>query len=120
MLELVEEAFDVVSLAIDRFRPAVSLVAVGFIGNVGDRALVTDEGADTIGVVALVGDDDGALLETLEQSLCRGQIVIVARRDQEADRAPFRIDAGVDLRGEAAAASTNTPNSTLFFTPEAC
>ena len=55
-----------------------------------------------------------------DQRLGTGDIMLVARRDQEADRAAFRVDPRVDLRGEAAAASPHTTISTLFLTPEAC
>jgi hypothetical protein len=82
--------------------------------------LITDTGAHAVGVVALVGNDDGTRLEPVEQGRGAGYVVIVARRDQEPDRPAFGIDARVDLRGEAAPASTDTTNATLFLTPEAC
>ena len=37
---------------------------------------------------------------------------------QEADRTAFRVDARMDLRGEAASASAHKTISTLFFGPE--
>ena len=120
LLQLVEEAFDVVALAIDDFLPPESLFAVGFVGNVGDRALITDVSTNTVGIVTLVGDDNGAGLEPFEQGLRAGHVVSLAGRDDQADRAAFRVDAGVDFRGEAAPASADTTISTLFFTPEAC
>ena len=82
--------------------------------------MVADAGADAIGIIALVGDDDRAPLEPVEQGLGGVDVVLVAGRDQEADRAAFCVDARVDFRGEAASASPHTTNSTLFFTPEAC
>lgn len=80
----------------------------------------TNAGANAVGVIALVGKDDGARLEPIEQRLGRGDVVIVARRNQQLDRPALTVDAGVDLRREPAPASTDTTNSTLFFTPEAC
>ncbi len=77
-------------------------------------------GADAIGVVAFVGDDDGALLDPFEQRLRARDIVCLSRRDQEADRAAFRVDARVDFRGAASATAPHTTISTLFLTPEAC
>ena len=51
--------------------------------------------------------------------MARAYVVIVAGRDQELDRAALRIDARVDFRREAAAASLY--NDLHFFsTPEAC
>ena len=76
--------------------------------------------AHTVSIVAFVGNNDGALLQTVEQRLGAGNIMDFAGRDQEADRAAFRIDPGVDFRGEAPSASAHTAISTLFLTPEAC
>ena len=82
--------------------------------------MIANAAPDAVGVIALVGDDDGARLEALEQDLGGRDVVIVARRDQDADRPTFRVDARVDLGRDAASASTDTRNSTLFLTPEAC
>jgi len=82
--------------------------------------VIADAGTDTIGVVALVGNDDGTMLDAFEQRLGMRHVVIVAGRDQELDRAALRIDARVDFRREAAAASPHTTISTFFSTPEAC
>jgi len=109
-----------VALAIDGPVPPELLLPVGAVRDVGDRALITDAGAHAVGVVALVGNHHGAPIEAFEQSRGAGHVVIVAGRDQEADRAALAVDARVDLRGEAASASPHTTNSTLFFTPEAC
>ena len=82
--------------------------------------MITDTGADAIGVIGLVGDDDGTVLDAFEQRLgCRG-VMILAGRDQELDRTALRVDARVDLRRDAATASAHTTISTFFSTPEAC
>ena len=109
-----------IALSIDGLLPPVLLFPVAAVGNVGDRLLIANAGANPIGIVALVGDDDGTSLEPVEQRLGVRYVVVVARRDQQADRAPFGVDARVDFRGEAASASPHTANSTVFFTPEAC
>jgi len=120
LLQLVEEALDVVALAIDGLRPPVLGLPVGTVRDVGDRALISNAHADAVGIVALVGDDDGAFLQPVEQSRRKGGVVGLAWRDQEADRAAFRVDARVNFRGEASSASAHTTISTLFLTPEAC
>ena len=120
LLQLVEEALDLVAVAVERLAPAEALLAVRCVGNVRDRALRADQRPNAVGVVALVGDDDGTPLETLEQRLRAGGVVVLSRRDQQPDRPALRVDARVDLRGEASATSPNTTNSTLFLTPEAC
>ena len=82
--------------------------------------MIADADADTVGVVTLVGNDDGALFDAFEQRLGMRHVVIVARRDQETDRTALRVDARVDFRREAAATSPHTTISTFFSTPEAC
>jgi len=76
--------------------------------------------ADAVGVVALVGDDNGTVLESFEQGLGASGVMYLAWRDQEADRTAFRVDTRVDLCGDAASASSHTTISTLFLGPEAC
>lgn len=120
LLELVEEALDEVPLAVDRLPPAILLLAVGTVWNVGDSTLSANAGTHRVGVVPLVGDNDGARLEAVEQSPRARDVVVVSRRDQEADGPALRIDPRVDFRREPAPASTDTTNATLFLTPEAC
>ena len=120
VLQLVEEALNQVALPVDEFLPTVSLLAIGFVGNIGDGTLSPDAQTDAIRIVALVGNDDGFAIEPLQQGLGAGHIVVVAGRQDQPDRTAFRIDPRVDFRGEAASASAHTTNSTLFFTPEAC
>ena len=82
--------------------------------------MIADAGTHAVGVVALVGNDDGTLFDALEQGLGMRHVVIVARRDQEMDRTALRVDTRVDFRGEAAAASPHTTISTFFSGPVAC
>ena len=82
--------------------------------------MIANAGSNAVGVIALVGDDDGAGLEPFEQGPGACDVVVVPRRYQEADRPAFAIDTRVDLGREPAPASTDTTNSTLFLTPEAC
>ena len=109
-----------VALVIDDLFPSISLGTVGTVRNVGNGALSPDMDTNAIRIVAFVGNDDGVLLKTLEQRFSAGNVVDLAGRDQEADRATFRVDPRVDLRAEAPAASAHTTISTLFLAPEAC
>lgn len=119
-LELVKETFDEIAFTIDDLLPSVLLFAVGAIWDVGNGPLSPDMSANAVGVVALVCDDDGSWLKTIEQRFSVRNVVDFAGRDQEPDRAAFGVDARVDLRGEAPSASPHTTISTLFLTPEAC
>lgn len=49
-----------------------------------------------------VGDDDGARPKTIEQGFGGSHVVVVSRRDQEADRSAFRVDARVNFNREPA------------------
>jgi len=109
-----------VTLTVDGLLPAELLLSVGPVGYVGNGTLSPDMRANAIRIVAFVGNDDGALLKAVKQGLGAGDVVDLAGRDQEADRAAFRVDPRVDLRSEAASASAHTTISTLFLTPEAC
>ena len=120
LLELVEEALDVVALAIDRLLPVEALLTIGLVGDIGDRTLAADQCPDVVSIVGLVGNDDCALLEAVEPDLCTSGVVVLTGRDQQADRAALRVDPRVGFRGEASSTSPNTTNSTLFLTPEGC
>jgi hypothetical protein len=82
--------------------------------------LSTDARTHAFGVITLVGQNDGARLKPVEQGLGRSDVVVVAGRDQQFDRPALGVDTRMDFRREPAPASTDTANSTLFLTPEAC
>lgn len=60
LFELVEEALDIVALAVECLGPTEALFAPDHVGNVGDGAASLDVDSQAIGVIGLVGDDDGA------------------------------------------------------------
>ena len=72
LLELVEEAFNVVALAIDSFGPAEALFAPDHVGNVGDGAARFDVSPQAIGIVSLVGDNDCVLAEVGQKGVGAG------------------------------------------------
>ena len=120
LFELVEEAFDEIALAIERLLPAEPSLAPDHVGNVGDGAAGLEMLPEPIGVVGLVGDQDGASLEVGQEGVGGGQIVGLTRSDQELDRPPLAVDAGVDFGREPAATAAHATISTVFLTPEAC
>jgi hypothetical protein len=81
LFELVEEAFNLVALAVERFSPAKALLAPNHVGDVGDGATRLELGSETIGVVGLVGDDDGASINRGKERLGAGQVVGLPGRD---------------------------------------
>lgn len=86
----------------------------------GNSTLSPDASTNSVRIIALVGYYDGAVLEPIEQGFGAGNVMNLSWRDQQRDRATFRIDARVDFRREPASASAHTTISTLFFTPDAC
>ena len=93
---------------------------MGAVRDVGDGAVSSDMGADSIRVVGLIGDHNRTRLELIEQGLGIGDVVGLAGRNQQAYWAAFRVDPRVDFRAEATSASAHATISTLFFAPEAC
>jgi hypothetical protein len=61
LLELVEEALDMVALAIKSPCPPGLPPPMGAVGDVRNGALSSDMGADAIRVVSFVSDDNGTL-----------------------------------------------------------
>ena len=102
MLELAEEPLDQIALAIEPLAEAWFPFAIGFGRNVGDRALGLDEVADAIGIIGFVREYDGALIETVEQMICRWPIMRLICCQAEPDREPLRVDDCVDFGREAA------------------
>ena len=119
LLELVEEAFDMVALAINGLCPPGFPPAMGAVGDVGNGALRPDMSAHSIRFVGFVSDHNRTWLEPLEQGLGVGDVVGLTGRDQQAYWAAFRVDPRVDFRGEPTPASAHATISTLFFAPEA-
>lgn len=59
-------------------------------------------------------------VEAVEQDVCGGGVVRLARRQAEPDREPLRIDESVDLGRKTAPRATETIISTPLFAVAAC
>jgi hypothetical protein len=77
-------------------------------------------GPNAICVIGLVGDNDGAAIKISKEWFRTGQVMGLARRNQELDRPALAVDPRMDFRREPASASPHTTISTLFLTLEAC
>ena len=120
MLELVEEAFDEVALAIDA--PVNRAMDQPLSGrrNVGSRAARPDQFEERVGVVAAVGNDMAAL-QTGKQMWCRPQVVSLTGGQHESHRQAVLIDKGVDLGAQSSTRATDGVIFALFFlAPAAC
>ena len=120
MLELAEEAFDLIALAVERLREAGPPLAVGLGRDVGNSALALDQVADGVAVISLVAQYDGARFEPIEQFQCGRRIVRLTRRQAEPEREALPVDDRVDLGRETASGATETMISTPLFAVAAC
>lgn len=110
------KALDQVAFTIKYLAEAGFPFAIGFARDVGNRALRLDQIADAIGVISLVGQNDGARIETIKQAKRGGAVMGLAGGQAEPDREPLGIDDRVDLGREAAPRATETMISIpLFF-----
>ena len=103
MLELAEESFDQIAFAIKPLAEARFPFAIGFGRDVGHRALRLDQVANAIGVISLVGQNDGAWIETIKQAISGRSVVVLAGGQAEPDREALSIDDGVNFGREVAA-----------------
>lgn len=80
--------------------------------DVGPSSAFADERAQGVGIVVLVGHQHRAGSKMADQFGGAGDVTGLARRQVELDRAPLRIDEGMDLSGETASRATETTIST--------
>lgn len=120
MLELAEEAFDQIAFAIEPLAEAGFPFAIGFGRDVRHCALRFDQVADAIGVISLVGKNDGARIKAIQQAESGGCVMRLPRCQAEPDREPLRVDDGVDFGREPASGATETMISIPLFAVAAC
>lgn len=120
VLELVEEAFDEVALAVDFEVDRAAEPDIALAWDVGGAACGLDEFDDAAREVSSIGEDIAAQAEPLEQGR-RGRLVGgLARRQHQAHRQAVAIDDGMDLGAQSAARSSDGVIRTPFFPPAAC
>ncbi len=120
MFELAEEALDEVALAIERLAETGFPLAGGLCRDVGGCALVLDQRPDAVGIIGLVGEQDGARTEMVEQAICNLSVMRLASGQSEPDRESLCVDDDVDLGRKAAPAATETRIWTPLFAVAAC
>jgi hypothetical protein len=97
VLQLGEEALDQIALAIKPLAEAGFPAPVALGRDVGRGALVLDQHADAVGVVSLVGQDDSAQAEMVEQPVGYLPVMPLPGGQAEPDREALRVDDDVDL-----------------------
>jgi hypothetical protein len=120
VLELAEEALDLIALAVERLGEAGPPFAIRFGGDVGHRTLALDQVSDRIAVISLVGKHNGAGIEPVEQFQRSRRIMCLACSQAEPERETLPVDDGVDLGREATTGATETVIWTPLFSVAAC
>jgi hypothetical protein len=120
VLELAEEALNLVALAVERLAKAWLPFAVGLCRDVRHGALGFDQVADAVCIISLVGKHDGARFEPVKQVVRGRGIVRLASRQAEPHGQALASDERVDLGRETAPRATETMISTPLFAVAAC
>lgn len=119
VLELVEVAFDEVSLAVDAAADRTLNEPAPRRWNVGLCAARADEIEQGVGVVAAVGDHVAAF-QPGEQLRSGIEIVGLSGRQNEAHRQAVLINEGIDLGAQSATRTADGVILAPFFPPAAC
>ena len=120
VLELAEEALDLIAFAVARFAEAGLPLAVRLGRDFGNRALAFDQVADGVAVIRLVAQHDRARFEPVEECQRSGCVVCLACCQAEPDWETLPVDDRMDLGREAASGTTETMISSPLFAVAAC
>ena len=85
VLDLVEEAPDVIALSVKDLGETMTVLSVDFVGDVRRRALGLDSLPDPVGVVGLVAENDAAAGKVGQQHRRAVGVVGLARGEDELD-----------------------------------
>ena len=103
VLEAAEAPFNDVSTSVGVFAKAMQGDPVRFVGNDGLGAAFNDVGSQSVGIIALVGDEDAHGRSECEHRGRGGDIGMVARSEVKHVRPAIGIAQGVDFGGAPAA-----------------
>lgn len=97
VLQFGEEPLDEVAVAVEALAEAGLPSAVAFRRDVGRGALFLDQLTDTVGIIRLVREHDGARAKVVEQRIGDLPVVCLPGGQAEPDREPLRVDDNVDF-----------------------
>lgn len=120
VFEFVEEPLDQIALAIERGIDAVPDLAVLLGRDVGLGAMLGDQIADRLGVVAAVADRVLRRVEAGQQVGNASLVGGLTGGEQELDRQAAAIDHDVNLGAQSATRTTDGVIRAPFFPPAAC
>ncbi len=120
VLELVEETFDEVALAVQVIGHRALLPAVPLGRDVGARAVVGDAFEDGAGVAAAVGDGVPGRLKAVKEGRYGSLVGGLAWSEHKAARQAATVDDDVDFGAQPASRASDGVIRTPFFPPAAC
>ena len=97
VLEAAEHPLDGVAALVEGFAEAAFPAPVALGRDVGDRALLFDQVADSVAVISPVGVDETAWPQSDQQMLGRLAVGGLARCQQEGERSALTVGNGMDL-----------------------
>jgi len=98
----------------------VAAFAVGFVGDVGRRALSLDEVADPVGILGLVAEEKSRTLEATQKQVRAQAVGALTGAEGQLEGSTLAIGERMDLGGQSPSATAHTTNSTPFFAQPAC
>jgi hypothetical protein len=119
VLELIEEALNKVTLAVEREVARPLDLAVGFGWDDGSDSALGESVNERVGIVALVADQ-GIWLDVVDQRFGTSKIMDLARCEHQLDGIAQGIDEGVNLGGQSAARPADRLRAVFFRAPAEC
>ena len=119
VFDAIEEALDAIARPIEYRAEARFPATMDHRRDVWSRAGGLDLAAQPVGIVGLVGQHDGALVQVPEQLLGDRAIARLARRQDQFERQTIGVDERVDLRGESTSRTTQSVSFDPPFPPDA-
>ncbi len=120
VLELVEETFHEVALAVEVMGYRAPLPAVPLGQDVAARAMVGNAFEDAAGVIAAVGDGVPGQLKAVKEGRHGSIVGGLARGEREAARQAKAVDDDVDFGARPASRASDGVIRTPFFPPATC
>jgi len=120
VLDTIEEALDAVTGSVEDGAEGGFPATMGHRRDVGRSTGGFDLAAQPIGVISLVGEDDGAFAQMAEQLGGGWTVARLARRQQQLDRQAAGIGQGMDFGGQPATRAAHTAIRVAFFELAAC
>lgn len=120
VFDAIEEALDAVAPSIENGAEAGLPAAMDHRGNVRRRADGFDAPAEPVGVIRLVGEDDGVLAQPAQQLSGDRAIAGLTRRQDHFERPALGVGQSVNLGRQPAARAAHTAIRVAFFEFAAC